>query len=76
MSERSEAAAAISDPVPSHRAFPCPRCRNAVTETFYGPCTGCREDLRSTLGSDPREIASSDYVPKLNVTPNAVATKE
>lgn len=75
MNERSQGSAP-SDPVPSNRAFPCPRCHEAVTEAFYGPCAGCRDQLRATLGSDPRNIATDDYVPKVNVTPNAVATKD
>jgi len=54
----------------------CPRCGNEVTEAFYGPCTACRAQLRASLGGEAREVATEDYVPKMNVTPNAVATKD
>jgi hypothetical protein len=54
----------------------CPRCRATVSERLYGPCTSCRDQLRATLGGVQREIAAEDYVPKMNVTPNAVATKD
>ncbi len=65
-----------TDPVPATRAFACPRCHGEVTEAWYGPCNACRTDLRLTLGGEAREIATGDYVPKMNVTPNAVATKD
>jgi len=56
--------------------FSCPRCDGAVQETFYGPCTACREELRATLGGDARAVDAADYEPKMNVTPNAVALKD
>ncbi len=66
----------LNDPVPEHNTYPCPRCRTDVTEAWYGPCTSCRGELRSTLGGEAREVAAVDYIPKMNVTPNAVATKD
>ena len=57
-------------------AFTCPRCRRDVTEAAYGPCGSCRAELRSDLGGDQREVVEEDYVPKMNVTPNAVALKD
>ncbi len=54
----------------------CPRCQQAVSQRFYGPCDRCRVDLRDSLGGEQRELESTDYVPKMNVTPNAVASKE
>ena len=57
-------------------AFACPRCRRDVTEAAYGPCTTCRAELRADLGGEAREVVEEDYVPKMNVTPNAVALKE
>lgn len=57
-------------------SFTCPRCRNGVTEAAYGPCTSCRAEMRATLGGDARTVVEEDYVPKMNVTPNAVALKE
>jgi hypothetical protein len=56
-------------------SFTCPRCRRDVTEAGYGPCTACRGELRG-LGGEARDIVEEDYVPKMNVTPNAVALKE
>lgn len=56
--------------------FTCPRCQQAVAEPFYGPCESCRTTLRLTLGGEAREVEAVDYVPKMNVTPNAVATKD
>ncbi|MGB3412110.1 MAG: hypothetical protein WBA45_13045 [Microthrixaceae bacterium] len=56
--------------------FICPRCRLTVTEEYYGPCQSCRTTLRATLGGDGREVADASYEPKMNVTPNAVATKD
>ncbi len=61
-----------SDLVP----VPCPRCGSAVEERFYGPCSGCRDELRSLLGGPRREVEVEAYEPKMNVTPNAVALKE
>jgi len=54
----------------------CPRCSVAVRERFYGPCEECRRQLRATLGGERREVEASTYEPKMNVTPNAVASKD
>jgi hypothetical protein len=54
----------------------CPRCGAEVAERFYGPCTGCREALRASLGGGAREVEEEAYEPKMNVTPNAVALKD
>lgn len=56
--------------------FICPRCQLEVTEAFYGPCASCRTTLRATIGNESREVATQDYEPKMNVTPNAVALKD
>jgi hypothetical protein len=56
--------------------FTCPRCGEGVVEDFYGPCGPCRDVLRSTLGSAGRSVEQAEYEPKMNVTPNAVATKD
>lgn len=55
----------------------CPRCAKGVTERLYGPCSECREALGEKMrrsGDAPVVVAA--YVPKMNVTPNQVATKE
>lgn len=54
----------------------CPRCASSMTARYYGPCEGCRSELRATIGGDPGRFVESDYVPKVNVTANAVALKE
>lgn len=64
------------EPAPERQEFHCPRCQAEVVEPWYGPCTRCRADLRATLGGEAREVAATEYVPKMNVTPNAVATKD
>jgi len=56
--------------------FECPRCHAAVGEAYYGPCAACREELRATLGHEARDVEVAAYEPKMNVTPNAVATKD
>ena len=58
-------------------AFDCPRCHQPVAEPFYGPCQTCRGELRAIArGARPGAVTTEDYVPKINVTPNAVATKD
>jgi hypothetical protein len=60
----------------STQSIICPRCGNPAAETFYGPCSGCRSELRATLGADAKQVETTEYVPKMNVTPNAVALKD
>jgi hypothetical protein len=57
-------------------AYDCPRCAAPVTERFYGPCTTCRQQLRFAFAAEARDVQAEAYEPKMNVTPNAVATKE
>ncbi len=56
----------------------CPRCSGDIAELeFYGVCTSCAADLRSTFDGSPRgDVSEVEYEPKMNVTPNAVASKE
>ena len=56
--------------------FTCPRCRLDVVEELYGPCASCRTTLRALIGGTAREVEQTDYEPKMNVTPNAVASKD
>jgi hypothetical protein len=56
--------------------FICPRCEHSVTATFYGPCESCRTELRAKYQAEGRVIELAEYVPKMNVTPNAVALKD
>jgi hypothetical protein len=56
--------------------FDCPRCSTPVVERLYGPCAACCADLRATFAAEAREVEAEKYVPKMNVTPNAVALKD
>lgn len=57
--------------------FECPRCGSESAERFYGPCGGCRGALLASQGSDGRDdVEADEFVPKMNVTPNAVALKD
>jgi hypothetical protein len=61
---------------PASLDFACPRCGTASTARFYGPCDDCRAELRATQGGVAREVEAVAYEPKMNVTPNQVATKD
>ncbi len=76
--EPTDAAVALPpDPTDGEQLhFTCPRCRLEVSEQLYGPCSSCRTTLRAVVGGEAREVDEQDYVPKMNVTPNAVATKD
>ena len=54
----------------------CTRCGANVEERFYGPCTTCRRELRAKFLGEGRDVEVAEYVPKMNVTPNAVALKD
>lgn len=56
--------------------FTCPRCAREAESPSYGPCPTCRDELRRTMAGEARDVDEVDYVPKMNVTPNAVAVKE
>jgi hypothetical protein len=58
--------------------FDCPRCGATEIDTpYYGPCPECRVALNAAMFREPTTRAeAADYVPKMNVTPNAVALKE
>jgi hypothetical protein len=43
---------------------------------FYGPCEACRRALRASMAGEQRAVEAPQYEPKMNVTPNAVATKD
>ena len=55
--------------------FTCPRCAQNVDSRFYGPCDGCRDELRARFVRVQRIVEVAEYEPKMNVTPNAVALK-
>lgn len=56
--------------------FTCPRCQSAASARFYGPCDDCRAALRAEQGHAGRDVEVAAYEPKMNVTPNQVATKD
>lgn len=65
--------------IPPHSAmqFFCPRCKSEVDQDFYAPCEDiCVPELRSTMRREAEEVEQQDYEPKMNVTPNSVATKD
>lgn len=62
--------------IPADLDVICPRCDSAVVQRFAGPCERCREELRATQGNTGRDVVAAEYEPKMNVTPNAVATKD
>jgi hypothetical protein len=43
---------------------------------FRSVCPLCRDELRATFQREAKEVEVADYQPKMNVTPNAIATKE
>ena len=57
-------------------SLPCPRCGGEIDGPYYGPCATCRDQLRASQGGEAREVTAAAYEPKMNVTPNAVATKD
>lgn len=57
-------------------SFECPRCKSQAQAIYYGPCASCREQLRAAYAGLEREVVAEAYEPKMNVTPNAVASKE
>ena len=56
-------------------AMPCLRCGAETMLRFAGPCPACTAELRATLRGEARAV-DDEYVPKMNVTPNAVALKD
>lgn len=56
--------------------FDCPRCQVSVTARLFGPCESCRGQLRASQAGEKSDLVAAEYVPNMNVTPNAVASKE
>ena len=54
----------------------CPRCGRTAEVRFYGPCDECRGAMRERYQAAGRVIQLAEYEPKMNVTSNAVATKD
>jgi hypothetical protein len=66
----------MTDAVATALAYACPRCGEHVTQRFYGPCDTCRGALRATGAGKARAVERQAYEPKVNVTANAVASKD
>ena len=66
----------LSEETSTTEELPCPRCGISREQRFYGPCDRCLEELRAKYAGVARAIETEDYVPKMNVTPNAVALKD
>ncbi len=54
----------------------CPSCGASTEQRFHGPCAQCRAGLRERFAAVARDVERAEYVPKMNVTPNAVALKD
>lgn len=66
----------LVDPGDDDLVFTCPRCNQETTARYYGPCGDCRQQLLESQHRDGGEVEAPEYVPKMNVTPNAVALKD
>lgn len=55
--------------------MPCLRCGKEAPMRFAGPCAECAAELRSKFAAVAKDV-DAEYVPKMNVTPNAVALKD
>jgi len=67
------------DPAPLDLApvdWECLRCGETHPMRFRGVCSRCRDELRTTLAREAKTVDVAEYAPKMNVTPNAVATKD
>lgn len=54
----------------------CLRCGAATRTRFRGPCDACAAELHAKYEGEGRAVEAHEYVPKMNVTPNAVALKD
>lgn len=66
----------LTDDVPDELEFACPRCGTDVLERYYGPCEACRQQMRGEVGLEATDVEVAAYEPKMNVTPNFIATKD
>lgn len=64
------------DDLESDLDYECPRCAKPTKARFYGPCGSCHAELQATYMPEAKDVEAAEYEPKMNVTPNAVATKD
>ncbi len=56
-------------------SYTCPRCQAAAEMRFPGLCRACVTTLRDTMRREAH-VVDAEYVPKVNVTANAVALRD
>jgi hypothetical protein len=54
----------------------CMRCGKSAQMRFAGPCETCVAELMVRFPGVAREVETEEYIPKVNVTANAVALKD
>jgi hypothetical protein len=54
----------------------CLRCGETHPMRFRTVCPRCRDELRASLAREAKDVEVAAYEPKMNVTPNAVASKD
>jgi hypothetical protein len=54
----------------------CMRCGKPAMLRFAGPCPDCVGELTVRFPGVARAVEADEYVPKVNVTANAVALKD
>ncbi len=54
----------------------CMRCGKPAPMRFAGPCGACVAELAVRFPGVARQVETEEYVPKVNVTANAVALKD
>jgi hypothetical protein len=54
----------------------CMRCGKPARMRFRGVCDPCVAELDAKYQGIARAVEAEEYVPKMNVTPNAVAVKD
>ncbi len=54
----------------------CLRCGQPATLRFAAPCPTCMDELHARFPGVARDVHAEEYVPKVNVTANAVALKD
>jgi hypothetical protein len=54
----------------------CMRCGKPALMRFRGACDACIGELDAKFEGVARDVEAQEYVPKMNVTPNAVALKD
>ena len=74
--ETETAPLSAQDPAPETGSFTCPRYGEPAEARFYGPCPNCAGALQAKYQQSSNEVEAPEYEPKMNVTPNAIATKE